>query len=127
MNNIIKQILVQLAIDGKLPLDMNNLDENIFSVIPNDVLLAELKQRKYIPEDAFTILDVDNFDENDELSLEQKYFILNDVMSNGQLMAEINYDLECGVKNILDINVSDDDSENSNGFTLSLDSDFNIN
>ena len=127
MNKIIKQILVQLAIDGKLPLDMNDLDENVFSSIPNDVLLEELKERKFIPEDSFTILDVDSFDVDDELTLEQKYFILNDVMSNGQIMAEINYDLECGVKNVLDMNVSDDDSENSNGFTLSLDSNFDIN
>ena len=82
MNNIIKQILVQLAIDGKLPLDMNDLDENLFSSIPNNVLLDELKERKIIPENPFTIYDVEVFDENNELSLDQKYFILNDVISN---------------------------------------------
>ncbi len=94
MNNSIKQILVQLAIDGKLPLDMNELDENIFSAIPNNVIYDELVSRKYISEFSFTINDVDNLDTENELTLEERYEILNNVMSNEVLMEKINIDLE---------------------------------
>ena len=102
MNNSIKQILVQLAIDGKLPLDMNELDENIFSAIPNNVIYDELISRKYIPEFSFTINDVDNLDTENELTLEEKYEILNNVMSNEVLMEKINIDLESEFENYID-------------------------
>jgi hypothetical protein len=99
MKNLIKSILVELAINDKLPLDMNNLDADIFDNIPSDVLLNELKNRKYVPQDTFTILDVDLLDDNKELSLEERFNVLNKVFSDGTLIEQINYDLECEIEN----------------------------
>jgi hypothetical protein len=92
MKNLIKSILVELAINDKLPLDMNNLDADIFDNIPSDVLLNELKNRKYVPQDTFTILDVDLLDETDILTLEERFDVLNNVFSDELLMSQINYD-----------------------------------
>jgi hypothetical protein len=99
MKNLIKSILVELAINDKLPLDMSNLDADIFDNIPSDVLLNELKNRKYVPQDTFTILDVDLLDDNKELSLEERFNVLNKVFSDGTLIEQINYDLECEIEN----------------------------
>jgi hypothetical protein len=99
MKNFIKSILVELAINDKLPLDMSNLDADIFDNIPSDVLLNELKNRKYVPQDTFTILDVDLLDDNKELSLEERFNVLNKVFSDGTLIEQINYDLECEIEN----------------------------
>ena len=99
MKNLIKSILVELAINEKLPLDMSNLDADIFDNIPSDVLLNELKNRKYVPQDTFTILDVDLLDDNKELSLEERFKVLNKVFSDGTLIEQINYDLECEIEN----------------------------
>jgi hypothetical protein len=99
MKNLIKSILVELAINDKLPLDMSNLDADIFDNIPSDVLLNELKNRKYVPQDTFTILDVDLLDDNKELSLEERFKVLNKVFSDGTLIEQINYDLECEIEN----------------------------
>jgi hypothetical protein len=99
MKNLIKSILVELAINDKLPLDMNNLDADIFDNIPSNVLLNELKNRKYVPQDTFTILDVDLLDDNKELSLEERFNVLNKVFSDGTLIEQINYDLECEIEN----------------------------
>jgi hypothetical protein len=102
MNYLIKSILVELAINDKLPLDMNDLDADIFSNIPSELLLKELKDRKYVPQDTFTILDVDSLDNSNKLSLEQKFDVLNNVFSDGELMEKINYDLESEFENYLD-------------------------
>jgi len=102
MKNLIKSILVELAINGNLPLDMNNLDANIFDNIPSEVLLNELKDRKYVPQDTFTILDVESLDETDILTLEERFDVLNNVFSDELLMSQINYDLESEFENYLD-------------------------
>ena len=102
MKNFIKAILVELAINDKLPLDMNNLDADIFDNIPSEVLLNELKNRKYVPQDTFTILDVESLDETDILTLEERFDVLNNVFSDELLMSQINYDLESEFENYLD-------------------------
>jgi hypothetical protein len=102
MKNLIKAILVELAINDKLPLDMNNLDADIFDNIPSEVLLNELKNRKYVPQDTFTILDVESLDETDILTLEERFDVLNNVFSDELLMSQINYDLESEFENYLD-------------------------
>jgi hypothetical protein len=102
MKNLIKSILVELAINDKLPLDMNNLDADIFDNIPSEVLLNELKNRKYVPQDTFTILDVESLDETDILTLEERFDVLNNVFSDELLMSQINYDLESEFENYLD-------------------------
>jgi hypothetical protein len=102
MKNLIKAILVELAINDKLPLDMNNLDADIFDNIPSRVLLNELKNRKYVPQDTFTILDVESLDETDILTLEERFDVLNKVFSDELLMSQINYDLESEFENYLD-------------------------
>jgi hypothetical protein len=102
MKNLIKAILVELAINDKLPLDMNNLDADIFDNIPSRVLLNELKNRKYVPQDTFTILDVESLDETDILTLEERFDVLNNVFSDELLMSQINYDLESEFENYLD-------------------------
>ena len=102
MKNLIKAILVELAINDKLPLDMNNLDADIFDKIPSEVLLNELKNRKYVPQDTFTILDVESLDETDILTLEERFDVLNNVFSDELLMSQINYDLESEFENYLD-------------------------
>jgi len=61
--------------------------------------LNELKNRKYVPQDTFTILDVDLLDDNKELSLEERFKVLNKVFSDGTLIEQINYDLECEIEN----------------------------
>jgi hypothetical protein len=58
-----------------------------------------LKNRKYVPQDTFTILDVDLLDDNKELSLEERFNVLNKVFSDGTLIEQINYDLECEIEN----------------------------
>jgi hypothetical protein len=102
MKNLIKSILVELSINDKLPLDMNNLDADIFDNIPSEVLLKELKDRKYVPQDTFTILDVESLDETDILTLEERFDVLNNVFSDELLMSQINYDLESEFENYLD-------------------------
>ena len=102
MNYLIKSILVELAINDKLPLDMNDLDADIFSNIPSELLLKELKDRKYVPQDTFTILDVESLDETDILTLEERFDVLNNVFSDELLMSQINYDLESEFENYLD-------------------------
>jgi hypothetical protein len=102
MKNLIKAILVELAINDKLPLDMNNLDADIFDNIPSEVLLNELKNRKYVPQDTFTILDIESLDETDILTLEERFDVLNNVFSDELLMSQINYDLESEFENYLD-------------------------
>ena len=102
MKNLIKSILVELSINDKLPLDMNNLDADIFDNIPSEVLLNELKNRKYVPQDTFTILDVESLDETDILTLEERFDVLNNVFSDELLMSQINYDLESEFENYLD-------------------------
>jgi hypothetical protein len=102
MKNLIKSILVELAINHKLPLDMTELDANIFDNIPSDVLLKELKDRKYVPQDTFTILDVQSLDKTDILTLEERFDVLNNVFSDSTLMGKINYDLESEFENYLD-------------------------
>jgi hypothetical protein len=102
MKNLIKSILVELAINDKLPLDMNNLDADIFDNIPSEVLLNELKNRKYVPQDTFTILDVESLDETNILTLEERFDVLNNVFSDELLMSQINYDLESEFENYLD-------------------------
>lgn len=87
MKNYIKQILVQLASEDKLPMDINELDSNVFDNIPTKLLLKEIERRNYKIGMMFSMDDVNRVlrefngynETNFKLTEEQKNEIFNKI------------------------------------------------